>query len=190
VLNPRILQMFGTLDDEVRTSAANAIQQFVRELSAKAETNPPEHGKEQEDPASAAALFRAGDAPFLREVWPQERSLATFGVSGALADLPATSGEAFAEAVDTVARFLVPFDCWSMVNYGLYGDEGELKKLAIINDEAKAQALLKLLDPTIGTSEGAVVPHDLTDALDQSQIIEPALTATSTYRRLAAAARR
>lgn len=37
-----------------------------------------------------------------------------------------------------------------MVNYGLYGDDGEAKKLAIINDEGKAQALLKLLDLTIG----------------------------------------
>lgn len=155
-----------------------------------AATNPPEDGEEQEDPASAAALFRTAAAPFLREVWPQERSLATPGVSGALADLPATSGEAFAEAVDTIARFLVPFECWSMINYGLYGDEGKAKKLAIINDEARAQALLKLLDLTIGTSEGAVIPHDLPDALDQIQSVEPALAATPIYRRLATAARR
>ncbi|MFN7883451.1 MAG: hypothetical protein ACK5PF_10635, partial [bacterium] len=95
-----------------------------------------------------------------------------------------------AEAVDAVARFLVPFECWSMVNYGLYGDEGEAKKLAIINDEAKAQALLKLLDLTVGTSEGAVIPHDLTEALDQIQSIEPALAETTVYKRLATAARR
>lgn len=190
VPNPRIQQMLRTLDDEVRASAANAIQQFLRELSAKAATNAPEEGEEQEDPASAAALFRAAAAPFLREVWPQERSLATPGVSGALADLPATSGEAFAEAVDTIARFLVPFECWSMHDYGLYGDEGKAKRLAIINDEARAQALLKLLDLTIGKSEGAVIPHDLSDALDQIQSVEPALAATPIYRRLATAARR
>lgn len=190
VPNQRIQQMLRTLDDEVRASAANAIQQFVRELSAKAATKPPVDGEEHEDPASAATLFQTAAAPFLREVWPQERSLATPGVSGALADLPATSGEAFAEAVDAVARFLVPFDCWSMVNYGLYGDEGEAKKLAIINDEAKAQALLKLLDLTIATSEGAVIPHDLTDALDQISTIDAALSTTSSFRRLTTAARR
>ncbi len=178
------------LDVEVRASAANAIQQFVRELSAKAATNAPEGREEQEDPASAAALFRTAAAPFLRDVWPQERSLATPGVSGALADLPATSGEAFAEAVDAVARFLLPFDCWSMVDYGLYGGEGEPKELAIINDEAKAQALLKLLDLTIGTSEGAVIPHDLTDALDQIRSVAPALADSPVFRRLSAAARR
>jgi hypothetical protein len=190
VPNPRIQQMLRTLDDEVRASAANAIQQFVRDLSAKAGTNAPEDGEEQEDPASAAALFRTAAAPFLREVWPQERSLATPGVSGALADLPATSGEAFAEAVDTIARFLVPFECWSMVNYGLYGDKGEAKKLAIINDEAKAQALLKLLDLTVGTSEGTVVPHDLTDALDLISNVSPTVVATNAFSRLATAARR
>jgi hypothetical protein len=190
VPNQRIQQMLRTLDDEVRASAANAIQQFVRDLSAKAATIAPEDDEEQEDPASAATLFRAAAAPFLRDVWPQERSLATPGVSGALADLPATSGEAFAEAVDTIARFLVPFECWSMVNYGLYGDEGEAKKLAIINDEAKAQALLKLLDLTIGNSEGAVSPHDLTDALDQIRAVEPDLTKKAAFKRLSALSRR
>lgn len=188
--NQRIQQMLRTLDDEVRASAANAIQQFVRELSSKAATNAPADGEEQEEPASAAALFRLAAGPFLREVWPQERSLATPGVSSALADLPATSGEAFAEAVDAIARFLVPFECWSMVNYGLYGDEGDAKKLAVINDEAKARALLKLFDLTVGTSEGAVIPHDLTDALDQIRSVAPALAETPVFRRLSTAARR
>lgn len=190
VPNPRILQMLRTLEDEVRASAANAIQQFVRDLSAKAGTNASEDGEEEEDPASAAALFRTAAAPFLRNVWPQERSLATPGISGALADLPATSGEAFVEAVDTIARFLVPFECWSMVNFGLYGDEEGTKKLAIINDERKAQALLKLLDLTVGTSENAVIPHDLTDALDQILKVDPALSTNPVLRRLATAARR
>jgi len=182
VPNQRIQQMLRTLDDEVRGSAANAIQVFVRDLSSKPS---PDQFISTRD-----GLFRTAAAPFLREVWPQERSLATPGVSGALADLPATSGEAFAEAVDTIARFLVPFECWSMDNYGLYGDEGEAKKLAIINDEAKAQALLKLLDLTVGTSEGAVVPRDLTDALDQIRSVAPALAESPVFRRLSTAARR
>ncbi|MGP9812175.1 hypothetical protein ACTZWT_11740 [Rhodopseudomonas sp. NSM] len=182
VPNQRIQQMLRTLDDEVRASAANAIQVFVRDLSSK---RPPDQFSSTRD-----GLFQNAASPFLREVWPQERSLATPGVSGALADLPATSGEAFAEAVDTIARFLVPFECWSMVNYGLYGDEGGEKKLAVINDKVKARALLTLLDLTVGTSEGAVIPHDLTDALDQIVEVDPALSANAVYRRLATAARR
>ncbi len=92
--------------------------------------------------------------PFLERVWPQERSLATPGVARAFADLPATCGEAFAEAVDAIERFLVPFDCWSMSDYGLFGEEegnGEAK-LSQINDQQKAEAFLRLLDRTIGTA--------------------------------------
>lgn len=182
VPNARVQQMLRTLDDEVRATAANAVQQFVKDLSSKA----PQGG----EPPSAAALFRTAAMPFFRGVWPQERSLATPGVSKALADLPATSREAFADTVEVIERFLVPFECWSMLDYGLYGDEGESKKLSMIDDEVKANALLRLLDHTIGTSEGAVIPYDLTDALDQIRTAAPHLVDSVSYRRLSTAARR
>jgi hypothetical protein len=182
VSNSRILQMLRSIDDEVRATAANAVQQFVQQLSAK-----PVQGDE---PPSAASLFRSAAAPFLRDVWPQERSLATPGVSKALSDLPATSGDAFAEAVNVIERFLVPFDCWSMLDYGLYGDQEGVKKLSMIDDHAKAEALLRLLDMTVGVSEGAVIPHDLTDALDQIRSVAHSLAEAPNYRRLSTAARR
>jgi hypothetical protein len=182
VPNSRILQMLRNLDDEVRASAANAVQQFVKELSGK----PTQH----DGPVSAASLFRSAAVPFLTDVWPQERSLATPGVSRAFADLPATSCEAFADAVEMIERFLVPFECWSMLDYGLYGDEGGVKKLSMIDDEAKANALLRLLDLTVGTSEGAIVPLDLTEALDQIRLVGPHLTESVRFRRLSTAARR
>ncbi|QND39659.1 hypothetical protein HB771_22325 [Rhizobium leguminosarum bv. viciae] len=190
VPNPRTQQMLRTLDDEVRASAANAIQRFVRDLSEKVPEEGQPESEESENVASAAALFRSAAAPFLRDVWPQERSLATPGVSSALADLPATSEEAFAEAVDTIARFLVPFECWSMLDYGLYGENDGERKLTLIDDEAKANALLRLLDLTVGTSEGAVIPHDLTDALDQIREVAPALADAPAFRRLSTSARR
>jgi hypothetical protein len=173
--------MLRTLDDEVRASAANAVQQFVRELS--------EQQINDHSATSAADLFRTAAAPFLREVWPQERSLATPGVSKAFADLPAVSGAAFEEAVSAIERFLVPFECWSMLDYGLFGDDGEDKKLSIIDNEAKARALLRLLDLTVA-SDGAVVPYDLTDALDQIRFVAPHLVDSPTYGRLSTAARR
>jgi hypothetical protein len=182
VPNARILQMLRTLDDEVRATAANAVQQFVHQLSTKA--------ADDGEPSSAASLFRSAAAPFLRDVWPQERSLATPGVSKALADLPATSREAFGDAVEAIERFLVPFACWSMLDYGLYGDEGETKKLSMIDNEVKATALLRLLDLTVGTSEGAVIPYDLTDALDQILSVAPHLVDSVSYRRLSTVARR
>jgi hypothetical protein len=69
-------------------------------------------------------------------------------------------------------------------------EEGEAKKLAAINDEAKAKALLRLLDLTVGSSESAVIPYDLTDALDQIRSVAPHLVDSATYRRLSTAARR
>lgn len=120
------------------------MQQFVRELSKQ----PPK----DQYATSAADLFRSAAAPFLRNVWPQERSLATPSVGRALADLPAVSGEAFEEAVAVIERFLLPFECWSMLDYGLFGDEGRAKKLSTIDNEAKAKALLRLLDLTVGPS--------------------------------------
>jgi hypothetical protein len=187
----RVQQMLRTLDDEVRASAANAVQQFVRDLSSR----PPnagglDGGVRQDTPATAAALFRSAAVPFLRDVWPQERSLATPGVSRAFADLPVVSGDAFAEAVHAVARFLVPFECWSLFDYGLNSEENGQKNLAVIDDEAKAKALLRLLDLTVGTSEGAVVPHDLTDALERIAAVAPNLAMEASYRRLETATRR
>jgi hypothetical protein len=177
--------MLRTLDDEVRASAANAVQQFVKEVSSSPSAN------EGRSSSSAEQLFRSAAAPFLRNVWPQERSLATLGVSKALADLPASSGNAFAEAVDVIERFLVPFDCWSMLDYGLYAnDEDGDKKLSTIDDFGKARALLRLLDRTVGVSEGAVIPNDLTDALDQIRAVAPQLVEDPIYRRLSTTARR
>ena len=110
-----IQQMIRALDDEVRTHAAGAIQQFVREISAPKRAN--------ETVPTPEDLFHRAAAPFLRDVWPQERSLSTPGVSKALADLPATSGGAFVPAVGAIQRFLVPFDTWSLLDYGLFDDD-------------------------------------------------------------------
>ena len=182
VPNARVQQMLRSVDDEIRSEAADTIRQFVAEMSKY---------EAEDDPASAASgVLSSSAAPFLGQVWPQERSLATPGVSRALARLPATSGEAFADAVDAIGRFLVPFECWSMLEYGLYGDDRGVKKLSIINDEIKAEAFLRLLDLTVGTSDDATIPHGLADALDQMRYVSRSLMVRPEFRRLAAAARR
>ena len=182
VSNLRIQQMLRSLDDGVRAEAVDTVQQFVHEISKEEAEDGPR--------STAAGLFRFVAAPFLSQVWPQERSLATPGVSGALADLPATSGEAFSEAVDAIERFLVPFQCWSMLEYGLYGDDHGVKKLSIVNNDAKAKAFLRLLDLTIGTSENATIPHDLAEALEQIRRVAPTLVSNPAFRRLDTATRR
>jgi hypothetical protein len=179
---PRVQQMIRSLDDEVRAHGAQAIQRFVHDLSA------PRDGQPTSRPAED--LFRSAAGPFLRHVWPQERSLTTPSVSRALADLPATARGAFVEAVDTIERFLVPFECWSMLEYGLYGEENGSKKLSQIITTENAAAFLRLLDRTIGTAEGSVIPLDLADALDHVRKVAPNLAETQAFRRLATAARR
>lgn len=178
----QIQQMIRSLDDEVRAYGAEAVQRFVRDVSVSREGEP--------TPPSPEQLFLSSAKPFLQEVWPQERSLATPGVSRALADLPAAARELFADAVDSIERFLVPFESWSMHDYGLYGEEDGKPKLSIIDTQEKASAFLRLLDKTIGTAEGTVVPHDLADALDQIRRIAPDLAENRVFRRLATTARR
>ena len=182
VPHARIQQMIRSVDDEVRAYGAEALQRFVHDVSASREG-------EQATPAPEQ-LFRSAAAPFLQLVWPQERSLATPGVSRALADLPATAQAAFAEAVDAIERFLVPFECWSMSDYGFYDEGDGRSQLSTIDNHAKAEALLRLLDETIGTAEGSVIPHDLADALDQVRRVAPKLAESQIFRRLATAARR
>lgn len=178
----RVQQMLRSLDDEVRASAAKVVQRFIRDLSSA-------HPEQGEVP-SAAELFKCAGDPFVREVWPQERSLASPGVSRAFAELPATAGGAFVDAVAAVDRFLVPFDCWSMSDYGLRGEVGGERNLTMIDSGVKAKAFLRLLDLTVGSSERAVVPHDLTEALDRIRHVASELTRDPVYRRLSTAARR
>ena len=171
----RIQQMIRSLDDEeVRTSCAEAVTLFVSEISSP----------------TREALFQAVAKPFLQNVWPQERSLTSPGLSRRLAKLPALAHGSFAEAVDTVERFLVPFPCWSLLDYELHGNGNGTPKLAVIDDEAKADALLRLLDRTVGTAQDAVIPYGLGDALAQVRKVAPHLVQVPAYRRLETAARR
>ena len=173
----QIQKMIRSLDDEDRAYAADAIQIFVRDVTHSS--------KNVNILLSHDHVFRYAAKPFLEKVWPQEISLSTSGVSRALANLPATAKQAFVEAVDVIERFLLQFDCWSLSDYGLFESQ-----LLIIDDEEKAEACLRLLDHTIGTNEKAVVPFDLSDALDHIRRIAPKLQKDARFRRLETLARR
>lgn len=186
-----VQQMIRLLDDEVRTYCAEAITRFVSELS--------EASTQESDPLSPEHLFQSAVKPFfLQQFWPPERSLRSPGISDRLSRLPAITRGKFADAVKTIERFLVPFNCWAMIDYGLYGDdeietlinEDETSKLAMIDGEAKAKALLRLLHLTVGTEENDAIPYDLGDALAQVREVAPNLARTPEYRRLETAARR
>ena len=116
--------------------------------------------------------------------------MSTPGVARALADLPYTARASFVEAVDTIERFLVPFDAWSLMEYGLYDARESDANLASIDTAAKAEALLRLLDATISDAEDAVVPTDLDAALGQIAKMAPSLNTEQAFRQLAALSRR
>ena len=86
----------------------------------------------------------------------------------------------------SVERFLAPARCGGLFVYGLNKEKVE----ELIDNHAKAEALLKLLDLTIGTTEGAVIPYDLGDALDQIRCVAPTLAQKREFRRLETATRR
>jgi hypothetical protein len=171
VPNVRLQQLLRVVEESLRSSAANSVQKFLREVA-------------KEEPR--ATIFETAAKPFLLQVWPQERSLTSRSVSAAFADLPATCGEVFFDAVETIGRFLMPFDCWSMLDYGLYGED----KLQTIDTPQKGEGLLKLLELTVGQTQSSVIPHDLSEALSKIAEVAPALQDDPSYRRLAAAARR
>jgi hypothetical protein len=179
---PSVQQMLRLCDDEVRAHSANVLKQFVDEVAAG-------RGEEGAEPVKAELVFEKAISPALITVWPQERSLSTPGVARAFADLPAACASSFAEAVAGVERFIVPFDAWSMLEFGFHGADDGAPKLGRIDGEKKAAAFLQLLDLSVGSGEGAVVPYDLASALDQIQSVAPSLREDQRYRRLAALSR-
>lgn len=181
IANAKVQQTLRIVDDEVRANAAQTVQRFLSWM-AQDTTVEPSH--------SAEDVFLAAIAPFLETIWPQERSLATRGVSAAFADLPAAAGGAFSEAVGAIERFLVPFDCWSISDFGLAGEIDGVRRLASINTPEIAAAFLRLLDLSIGTAEGSVIPMDLAEALDQIRSATANLVQDPAFRRLATVARR
>ena len=179
---PSIQQAIRSVEDEIRAEGARVLDRYVTDLSSN-----PEPGK---SPRTMEMLFHEAVMPFLGTVWPQEQSLVTPGSSAALARLPASVGDAFAEAVEAIERFLVPFNCWSLHDYGFY-DRGDLTPAFPVGHPSKdAAALIRLLDATIASTEGAVIPVDLVQALDHVEATAPELVPAPAFRRLATLARR
>lgn len=178
VAGAKVQQVLRSVDDEVRAHAAETVVRFVVEAGLDAE-------------GSAAEAFESAAGPFLERVWPQDQNLVTPGVSRALVELPLRAAEAFAQAVAAIRHLLVPLDCYSIMEYGFgRGRPSAAPTLEAIDDEAKARALLELLDRTVPVQEGAVVPRELSDALAQIRTVKPALAALPAFRRLEGASRR
>lgn len=182
--NNRVQQMIRNLDDETRAFCAMQVSRFLVNRSKENDQNP--------DLPQPVTVFQTAIVPFVKSIWPKERSLATPGVSKGLASLPVSAQEAFAEAVEVIDHLLVPFDCRTLYVYGLRStnDKDRFEFLRRIDDESKAKALLRLLDRTIGTAETSYYPNELGDALDQISKIAPSLISSQEFKRLSTLARR
>ncbi len=171
-----IQQMIRKLDDEVRLHAVNSIERFIHEKSRNGILKPEN-------------IFSDAVNPFILNIWPKEKSLITPNISRTFARLPALSGKAFLETVNAVERFLSPFNAFTLTAYNLTRQQNLYSKLFDI-DHTEAEALLRLLDLTIGESEDSRVPRDLEQALDKIQDVAPNLVNDLRYRRLRTATRR
>jgi hypothetical protein len=77
-----------------------------------------------------------------------------------------------------------------MHEYWLFGEEDGAENKSLIDHPEKAEALLRMLDLTIGTAEGSVIPYDLNRALEQIRKVDLNLASTPAFRRLETATRR
>lgn len=169
-----VQQMLRLGTDSLRATSARILGTFVESDDRK---------------SSPEERFRHVVKPFLENVWPKELTLLSRSLSDKFAELPSKSGTAFAEAVDVLERFLTPFDCWSLYDYGLYSRDPEGKKMRELSGPKEAAALLKLLDITIGSEERAVRPLDLDRALVAIRAADAKLVRNTRYARLSALVR-
>jgi len=156
----QLQQLLRRLDGEMRRVCALELWRRLRNRRGKSP------GPEE--------FFRKAAAPFLAQVWPQERDLVSRGVGHFMAGIPAASRGEFVAAVDAVERFLLRGSVTSHI--GFHGEEDGRPLLAIIIDtEEKAAALLRLLHLTVGYGEDAVTPMGLDELLARVRKVAPPL---------------
>lgn len=164
----RVVRMLYSLDEEARAHAVGILSRFLFEVSK---------GEGNKDPSvTPEFLWSISVKPFIEDIWPKERSLTTPIIAREFAHLPAASRGRFAEAVECIERFLVPFDCHSMLSFNLHGkDDGVDVLKNVISSPKAAKALLGLLDRSIAYTDRPTRPYELMEALSHIKTIDPAL---------------
>jgi len=122
---------------------------------------------------------------FMQEYWPLERYLLTETISEYFAHIPAYSGKYFADAVEMIAPFILPFDCYSLGDLGFtesLDDHPKFKET--VNTPKNAAAFLKLLDLAIRKDGRVILPYKLNEVLDHLKSIEPKLSRRDEFVRL------
>lgn len=140
--------------------------------------------------SARAARFRRAVEPVLRKVWPQERIVDRPSVAEAMAQIPAAAGGAFADAYRAIKRFLCPFKVYTIRDYGFGRAEPRGRMFDWMESRAEAEALLSLLDLTVGEGDEARAPLDVDEALERIRTVAPPLAQEPAFRRLETLQRR
>lgn len=170
-LTQQLLRIGG---DEVRTNALRAMKNYLENPGVE----PPP------TPSQRFALIKE----VFEDVWPKELTLSSPALSDALADFPAKARPHFAEATNLILPYLTPFDTWSLYEYGVL-DRSD-KTISGVDSAEDAAAFLSILDKTVGTEEGAIVPNGLDRALMHIAEKSPRLEKDTRYQRLLTLSRR
>ena len=140
---------------------------------------------------AASELFDKVVEPFFLDAWPKETALVSKNLSKALVRLPAAYLGRYEEAVALVISYVSSFDCWSLWDFGLHESaEDETKKLGKLRSEGDALAFLSLLDKSVSGEDGAVIPHDIEQALQAIAAKSKRAEKDVRYQRLLTLARR
>lgn len=145
-----------------------------------------DHGPAPDTPGSEAEVrakrFARAVKSVLTDVWPMERTPDRPSLAKAMARIPVASGSAFADGVGAVRRFLYPFKVRLLQDYGFDENPEALGK--VVKSDRDAEALLELLDRTVGEGEEARMPLHGDEALACLQRIAPKLARRPEFRRL------
>jgi hypothetical protein len=170
-----IQQMLRIGGDDVRARALRAMKKYLKEP-----------GGTPQPPAERFSLIKE----LFENVWPKELTLSSPALSDALADFPAAAGQCFADAADLVLPYLTPFQCWSLWEYGILDRSENGNTIGGIHTPRDAVALLAILDKTVGSEEGAVIPNGLDRALRHISERNSRLENDVRYQRLLTLSRR
>jgi hypothetical protein len=160
--------MIRMADTSVRNHCGYAIWQYI------------ETANDEEKETSYKAIEN-----FMKKFWPVERYLLTESLSEYFANIPACSGQRFADAVEMIAPFILPFDCYSLGDLGFtvsLDDHPKFKET--VNTPKNAEAFLKLLDLAIRKDGRVILPYNLNEVLDHLKTIEPKLSRRGEFVRL------
>lgn len=129
-------------------------------------------------------------APLVDGVWPKELALSSRGVSGAFARLPSSLPDKYADVAKLILPYVGPFDCWSMLDFGIAVEPNARDLGFTIRTRADGLALLALLDSAIGDAERSVIPYDLDKGLAMIRSKVRGIDRDERYQRLRTLARR